>query len=245
MAAVGELSAAIAHEIRHPLATICGSIDMLSGELELAGEHEILMELITKEATRLDNIITDFLEYARLRRPTFSPVDITRCIKEIVMLLDHSPAADDSLTIRLGSTAQDLRICADDEQIRQVFLNLGMNACEAMEGCGELTISIECVDAQFDEHDTRMECVRVDFANSGPPIPDDVLPHIFEPFYTTKSGGTGLGLSIAARIVESHGGCIEVDRSADEMTVFSVVIPVYVANGVRTEEIAAEELVEV
>lgn len=244
MAAVGELSAAIAHEIRAPLATICGSIEMLSGELELNGEHKTLMGLITKEAGRLDNIITDFLEYARVRRPSFSPVDVTRCVEETVMLLEHSPARRDDASMRVESEAEDLRICADDEQIRQVLMNLGMNACEAMSDGGTLTITVDRADARLGEDDARTECVRIAFANNGPPIPDDVLPHIFEPFYTTKSSGTGLGLAIAARIVESHAGCLEVERSPAGATVFSVVLPVYVTNGVKDREIDTEELVE-
>lgn len=245
MAAVGELSTAIAHEIRAPLATICGSIEMLSGELELSGEHETLMGLITKEAGRLDNIITDFLDYARVRRPSFSPVDITRCIEETIMLLEHAPVRRDDISIRVESGAADLKICADDEQIRQVFVNLGMNACEAMVEGGTLTVTVDGVEARLGENDALTECVRIAFTNDGPPVPDDVLPHIFEPFYTTKSSGTGLGLAIAARIVESHAGCLEVERTAAGETVFSVLLPVYVTNGVRDEEIQTEELVEV
>ena len=245
MAAIGELSAAIAHEIRAPLATICGSIEMLNGELELSGEHRTLMGLITKEAARLDNIITDFLEYARVRRPSFTSVDITRCVEEIVMLLEHSPVRRDTIAIRVRSGAKNLSICADDEQIRQVFMNLGMNACEAMREGGTLDITIDRVDARLGENDTCTECVRITFTNDGPPILDTVLPHIFEPFYTTKSSGTGLGLAIAARIVESHAGCIEVERTAAGTTEFSVVLPVYVTNGVRDKEIEAEQLVEV
>ncbi len=245
MVAIGELSAAIAHEIRAPLATICGSIEMLAGELTLSGEHRILMDLITKESARLDNIISDFLEFARLRRPSFTPVDVTRCIEEVVMLLEHSPSYRDSVSIQVKSGVNGLRICADDEQLRQVFLNLGMNACEAMCEGGRLTIAVGRENVRLGEGDECDECVRIEFENDGPPIPEDVLPHIFEPFYTTKRGGTGLGLAIAARIVESHAGGIEAGRSASGTTVFSVVLPVYVANGVRSEELTEEEPVEV
>ncbi len=132
LAAVGELSAAIAHEIRAPLASICGSVEMLKGEFELSGDNEKLMDLIISESDRLDRIITDFLEYARMRKPAFTATNIEKCVEETALLLKHSPNIGHRAVIEVVSEVKGSRIYADDEQIRQVFLNLGLNACEMM-----------------------------------------------------------------------------------------------------------------
>ena len=229
MAAIGRLSASIAHEIRAPLASICGSIEMLKGELELSGENEELMELIMKESDRLDNIISDFLEFARMKRPALSSIDVEKCLKEVVMLLRHSSMQKKRIAMDIECGCPGVRILADDEQIRQVFLNIMINACEALEPHGTISIAITEEKTQIDEEGIVEQFIRVDFENDGPPIPADVLPHLFEPFFTTKEGGTGLGLAIAARIIESHRGQIKVESSEGSSTLFSVFIPVQCA----------------
>jgi len=226
MAAIGRLSASIAHEIRAPLASICGSIEMLRGELELSGENRELMDLIMKESDRLDNIITDFLEFARMKKPALSSIDVEKCLKEVVMLLRHSSIHKKRVAMDIECGCPGARILADDEQIRQVFLNIVINACEAMEPHGTLSIRITDVNTQLDEEGVEEDCIRIDFENDGPPIAVEVLPRLFEPFFTTKEGGTGLGLAIAARIIESHKGQIKVESSVGSSTVFSVFIPV-------------------
>ncbi|MBN1885794.1 MAG: PAS domain S-box protein [Candidatus Krumholzibacteriota bacterium] len=225
MAAVGELSAAIAHEVRAPLASICGSIQMLAEELDTSGENRDLMDLIIRESERLDNIISDFLEYARLKHPDFSSVDIERYLDEVLTLLRHSSPDNRAIDMKLECRTCGMRIMADDELIRQVFLNIGLNACDAVGRKGRISIGLRAAVHPLGEEKTPTECVRIDMANDGPPIPADVLPRVFEPFFTTKGAGTGLGLAISARIVESHGGAIEV-RSDETGTVFSVFLPI-------------------
>jgi two-component system sensor histidine kinase PilS (NtrC family) len=227
MAAVGELSAAIAHEVRAPLASISGSIDMLKGEIDgLSGDNAELMDLIIRESERLDRIISDFLEYARLRKPSFSASDIARCLGEIAMLLRNADSTGKRIEIEVDCDCAGSRILADEEQIRQVFLNLGNNACEAMTDGGRLTLSVCTVKKRLSEERMDEECIEVRFHNNGPLIPEDVLPHVFEPFFTTRHGGTGLGLAIAARIVESHSGLIDVRSSEGAGTEFTVILPV-------------------
>jgi two-component system sensor histidine kinase PilS (NtrC family) len=243
MAAIGELSTAIAHEIRAPLASICGSIEMLAEELTLSGDNRKLMELVLKESDRLDRIITDFLEFARLRKPAFEPVDVERCLNEVLMLLRHSTDLNTNISIEITSNAPHACVNADDEQIRQVFLNLVINACEAIADGGRLTIRIDTVMKALREGSHTEECVSIEFENTGPAIPEDVLPHIFEPFYTTKEGGTGLGLAIVARIVESHYGHVRVASAEGCGTVVSVVLPVYGGCGARHEEVFQEEFI--
>ncbi len=242
MAAVGELSAAIAHEVRAPLASISGSIDMLKDEIDgLTGDNAELMDLIIRESERLDRIISDFLEYARLRRPSFSSSNISRCLTEIAMLLRNAVPSGEGIEIEVDSNMEDPKIFADEEQIRQILLNLGNNACEAMNCGGRLTLSARKTVHRFSEDRAEEECVEVRFHNDGPAIPEDVLPHIFEPFFTTRQGGTGLGLAIAARIVESHSGLIDVRSSEDGGTEFIVILPErhYVIE--QTEEDIANE----
>jgi two-component system sensor histidine kinase PilS (NtrC family) len=227
MAAVGELSAAIAHEVRAPLASICGSIEMLRGEIEdLSGDNAELMDLILRESDRLDRIITDFLEFARMRRPALAPTDIGKCIEDTATLLRHSPDISRRISVEIEIEPEQEKILADEEQVRQILLNLGLNACEAVGGKGTLTISSSSAMRQLGELRPEEECVEVRFHNDGPPIPADVIPHVFEPFFTTKEGGTGLGLAIAARIVESHGGSIRVSSGAEQGTAFTIVLPV-------------------
>jgi two-component system sensor histidine kinase PilS (NtrC family) len=225
MAAIGELSAAIAHDIRAPLASICGSIDVLVEELDLNDDNKKLMELITKESDRLDRIITDFLEYARMRKPEFEPIDVEQCLDEMLLLLRNSSTVRRDISMRVVNEAKGVRINADEEQIKQVFLNLALNACDAMCEGGSLTITIKRTTARTRDNREPEECIWIDFHNNGQEIAEDVLSRVFEPFYTTKQGGSGLGLAIASRIVESHSGLIKVVSSTEEGTTFSVVIP--------------------
>ena len=243
MAAIGELSTAIAHEIRAPLASICGSIEMLAGELTLSGDNKKLMDLVIKESDRLDRIITGFLEFARLKRPVFEPVDVEVCLNEVLLLLRHSNDFNKGISIDIKGGAPHACVYADDEQIRQVFLNIIMNACEAMVDGGRLTIRIDGVIKALHDGGCPEECVAMDFENTGPAIPKDVLSHIFEPFYTTKEGGTGLGLAIVSRIVESHLGHVRVASAAGGGTLFSVILPVYSGAGAEQETILQEEFI--
>ncbi|MDD4858166.1 MAG: PAS domain S-box protein, partial [Candidatus Krumholzibacteria bacterium] len=165
MAAVGELSTAIAHEIRAPLASICGSIEMLAGELALSGDNRKLMDLVVKEADRLDRIITDFLEFARLKRPAFEPVDVEACLNEVLLLLRHSSDLSRNVSIEVKSGSPHACVYADDEQIRQVFLNLIMNAHEAMPDGGRLTMRIDTVIKALRDGGCPEECVAIDFEN--------------------------------------------------------------------------------
>jgi two-component system sensor histidine kinase PilS (NtrC family) len=240
MAAIGKLSASIAHEIRAPLASICGSIEMLSGDLEVSGDSKKLMDLIMKESDRLDRIITDFLEFARVRKPKLTAVNVEQCIEEMVLLLRHTPDMGERISMKVECECKGIRIRADEEQIKQVFLNLGLNACEAMRKSGSLVVSISRDSVQMSEVSEPVDCVHLAFENTGPHIPDDAFPHLFEPFFTTKEGGTGLGLAIAARIIESHSGSIRASNRDEGGTVFTVLLPVYVPENGEKEQVTEE-----
>jgi two-component system sensor histidine kinase PilS (NtrC family) len=216
LAAVGELSAGIAHELRNPLASISGSIEMLYHELALEGENRRLMELIMRESDRLDRIISDFLEFARLRTPRRVPSKLAHCIDDVVTLVRKNADKSEGITIRTVFDPGLPDVWMDDEQMRQVFMNLAVNACEAMERGGTLEIQA----ARGAEG-----AVRIAFKDEGAGIDPEGLERMFEPFFTTKDGGTGLGLAMANKIVNAHGGSIEY-RNGERGAVFTIVLPV-------------------
>lgn len=216
LAAIGELSAGIAHELRNPLASISGSIEMLAGELEVSGEHEHLMQLIIRESDRLDSIISDFLDFAKLRTPVKRPMQLERCLSDVLMLLRNNTGKSAGMTINLETPDVACLVRADDDQMRQVFTNLAINACEAVDGSGELTVSVIAPDDAT---------VEIAFRDNGPGIGEEEIDRLFEPFFTTKDGGTGLGLAIANKIVQAHGGSIEFHNGENGGAEFKITLP--------------------
>jgi len=217
LAAIGELSAGIAHELRNPLASISGSIEMLYNELKLDGENMRLMELIMRESDRLDRIISDFLDFAKLRTPSKYPTKLERALEETLMLLSKNAEKSDGISTRLECDPRLPEVWMDDEQMRQVFLNLAVNACEAMDKGGTLEITALA---------SERGLVRVSFTDNGPGIDPQEMARMFEPFFTTKEGGTGLGLAIANKIVVAHGGMIEYRNRDQRGAEFTIVLPV-------------------
>jgi two-component system sensor histidine kinase PilS (NtrC family) len=216
LAAIGELSAGIAHEIRNPLASISGSIEILHNELNLNEEQKRLMKLIMRESDRLNNIITDFLEFARMRPPAKREADIDKCLKDVLVLMGNNANFGCGISIELDQQAVGGLVRIDEEQVRQVFLNLCINACESMEGHGKLRIETRFTD------DNQLSIV---FQDNGSGIEVDNLDHLFEPFFTTKDGGTGLGLAIANKIIEAHGGRIIYQNREPGGAEFRVMLP--------------------
>ncbi|MCZ6766413.1 MAG: ATP-binding protein [bacterium] len=216
LAAIGELSANIAHELRNPLASISGSIELLYNEVKLSGENKRLMELIMKESGRLDRIITNFLEFARMRPPSADRVHVSHCLEDVIMLLSNNVAVSRMAAIEIEDRAGDVVIKFDEEQMKQVFVNLIINACEVMDDGGRLTVSLKTIDQEW---------LAIAFKDEGPGISDEVQAHLFEPFFTRKEGGTGLGLAIANKIVAAHGGKIRGKNRAGGGAEFVVLVP--------------------
>jgi len=234
LAAIGELSAGIAHELRNPLASISGSIEMLYQEVELDGENRRLMELIMRESDRLDRIISDFLEFARLRTPRRFPSRLDKSLSETMVLLKKNAEKSTGIAVRLECPDNLPTVYMDDEQMRQVFMNLSVNACEAMADGGTLEVVAQAVDAAG---------VRVEFRDTGRGIEADV-ERFFEPFFTTKEGGTGLGLAIANKIVAAHGGAIGFRNREGGGAVFTVTLPVGAPVQSRVDDEVAVATVE-
>ncbi len=212
-AAIGELSSNIAHEIRNPLASMKGSIEMLR-DPKIPDKHkERLMNIALHEMERLDNIVTDFLTYSRPRPLEMKRIDLHLLLDETLCLLRNMGVDKNTIGIVKDFNGQ-LVTVADPQQIRQVFWNLGMNAIEAMRTGGRLTVR------------TRVspDSIRISFEDTGVGICTGDIGRIFYPFFTTKDAGTGLGLSIAYRIVEEHQGTIAVSSIPGIKTIFTIIL---------------------
>lgn len=213
LSAIGELSANMAHEIRNPLASLRGSIEMLREGALTKENGEKLMNIAISEMDRLNKIITDFLMFSRPMPPDLCIIDLHSILAETVELISGG-CKNNNITIKKDFSGRN-EVVADPQKLRQVFLNLGLNAIDSMPEGGDLTIRAEVKD----------ETVKVFFKDSGIGIRPENLNNIFYPFFTTKSNGTGLGLSIAYRIVEEHNGKISV-RSIPQMgTTFEIELP--------------------
>ena len=199
LAAIGELAASIAHEIRNPLASIRGSVELLGGELDLEGYQSQLFELVLKESGRVNTIINDFLAYSRMRPVSLRRFCASEFRDEITLLVrQHISAKGGRIAVSCVVEPDTLELVADPGQLTQMTLNLCLNASEAMAYQGELRIAIR-------QMDSGKACELV-VTDTGPGIDPDIREHLFSPFKTTKEGGTGLGLSVVARIVSAHGG---------------------------------------
>ncbi len=218
LAGVGELAASIAHEIRNPLASIRGSVEILASELDLAGHQSQLLELILKESARVNTIITDFLSFARLRPAAPRTVCCRELVDDVALQIQqHIKVHGNNVNLTHWSVPENLRLNVDPEQMIQLFLNLAINACEAMEYHGELLVSVEATE--------NHEYCELKVVDNGPGIDPDRADELFTPFVTTKKGGTGLGLPMVVRIARAHGGGVEVDAAPSGGTVFTVRLP--------------------
>jgi two-component system sensor histidine kinase PilS (NtrC family) len=234
LAAVGELSAGIAHEIRNPLAAISGSIQMLSREgVDAAGglEARRLMAIAIREADRLNHLISDFLHYARPGPRKPAPVRVEEAVAEVLELFDAARPAAMKVDRAIDPA---LRVRADPEQLRQVLWNLVLNAAEAMEEGGTLRISAapsgagppqEAPARRRNEGTGEPAWAEIVVADDGAGIPPEALDRIFDPFFTTKRDGSGLGLAMVHRIVGDHGGGVRLESSMGSGTTVRLWLP--------------------
>lgn len=202
LAAIGQLSAAIAHEIRNPLASISGSVEMLSVDEHTSEESQILMNIVVREVERLDTLIRDFLAYSQPRTLSTSPHDIVPIIREVLRLF-RSPADRAGIVVDFDCELPSGAVVdIDPEAFRQVVWNLLQNASDAIEELPEdrrrIQLAIEPVAKESDELIFAVE-------DDGPGVGEEAAERIFEPFFTTKETGTGLGLATIFRLLEEQG----------------------------------------
>lgn len=215
LAAVGEMAAGIAHEIRNPLASMSGSMQMLKEELPLTAEQAQLMDIVMKESERLNQTIKSFLAYARPQRLSTQPLDLRAVVNETAMLLRNSPDVDESHRIEVVQSDQPVTIDADESQVRQILWNLATNGLRAMPDGGTLRLSVV--------QENTVATLRVE--DEGVGIPPGEVEKIFQPFRGSFGKGTGLGLAIVHRIVTDYGGQIEVRPRTGGGTIFQVTFP--------------------
>src|SRR6266481_5080445 len=214
LAVVGGMAAGLAHEIRNPLASMCGSIEVLGASPRLDGDERKLMNVVRGEAERLEALVREFLSFARPISPNFEPLDGARVVADTVELFRRE-VAERGIDLVVRAEAP-VWVRADPGQLRQVLWNLLGNAADATERGGrvEVRISRQAGEGVLEVSDT------------GHGIPDEDLQRIFDPFFTTKERGTGLGLAIVHRIVEAHSGHLSVRSQVGRGTTFRVVLPI-------------------
>jgi two-component system, NtrC family, sensor histidine kinase HydH len=233
LAALGEMAAGLAHEIRNPLAAIQGAIQLLvppagekgHGDAGRSAADGEFLAIIADEVRRLNGVVSQFLDYSRPARAALEPGSVNEVLQRTLKLLESQIPQSVKLEVEL---APDLpRVACDAEQLRQVFLNLALNAVQAMPRGGELRITTRAARDEALWHDAkrRSDVVEVRFRDTGPGIPEEARDHIFVPFYTTKEKGTGLGLAICQRIVKAHGGTIGVRSRPGEGAEFVIGLP--------------------
>jgi two-component system sensor histidine kinase PilS (NtrC family) len=213
LAAVGKLAAGLAHEIRNPLASMCGSIELLGSAPGLNAKDRRLMQIVLREGERLEALVRDFLSFARPTPPQLGRVDVGRLLAETLAVAGPEAKAR-GLTLSV-ETAPGLLVRCDGDQLKQVVWNLIRNAREACDSGGVLRVRLL----------RDGDCVVLEVEDSGAGIAAEDLARIFDPFFTTKERGTGLGLAIVHRIVEAHGGRIAVKSAPGQGSVFRIELP--------------------
>lgn len=213
LAALGRLSANIAHEIRNPLASLTGAIEALAGGATMGEERDRLTQIVLRESERLDQMIKAFLDYARPAPLAAGLVDVSEVVEEVLVLLEHRDLPPGLKIVRAVPPALPWQL--DQHRLRQALWNLCLNAVQAMPAGGELTVSASADD----------RTLRIAVSDTGEGIAPADLGHVFEPFFSTKEGGSGLGLALVHRIVHEHGGDIEVQSAPGLGTTFVLALP--------------------
>lgn len=223
LASIGEMAARIAHEIRNPLASVSGSIQILQKELSLDGPNRRLMEIVVRETRRLNGLLTDFLSFARPEHPKPKKMDLSKALRETLTLFMEQARSTCELKVQVSPG---LIIYADSKKLRQVVWNLLNNALEAMPQGGDLTVrAFRASGALPAGLNTQEAWLVLEVEDSGVGIPEEVKDKVFDPFFTTKEKGTGLGLSIVHRLVEEMGGRIELQSQPGHGSRFMVWLP--------------------
>ncbi len=221
LATMGEMAAGLAHEIRNPLAGIAGVIEIIGRDLPKESPARAVLKDVRSEVLHINRIVSELLEIARPKQPDFRKADLNATAEHAVMFAKDQ-AASRGVNIELTKDPDGVVIEHDTGQIHQVLLNLLLNGVQACEEGGKVALQVAHTD----------EVVQLTVVDTGKGIPPEMLDNIFRPFFTTKGNGTGLGLSLARRMVEGHGGRLEVSSWVGKGSRFVVLLPKERPNGV-------------
>ncbi len=216
LSAIGELAAGLAHEIKNPLAGIKGAIEIIRDRMDEDYPHRMVLDDVLSEVTRIDRIVMNLLSYSKPRKPNFVKTNLMTLMGNVIALIQNL-AASKRILLQVQSEENTPSIMGDENDLRQLFMNLLLNSIEALEIKGRVWIKFRTSsDSKF---------LKVEVLDNGPGIPEGDLPKIFQPFYTTKKQGTGLGLATCKRIVLDHGGEIRVESELGKGTRFLIDFP--------------------
>jgi two-component system NtrC family sensor kinase len=214
LASLGRLAAGIAHEVNNPLQAIRNCLELAIEDIE--ADREVDKELLTvaeQDVQRIRRIVRQLLDFSRPGSGELQPLDVSHVVQSVLHLVDRQLLRTNiKLTTDIGRTS---KVEMNEDQFKQVILNLILNAQEAMPTGGNLSVSVQQLDSE----------VFVSFADTGAGIPEKDLAKIFDPFFSTKVDGTGLGLAVSYGIIEGHGGRIEVSSKVEQGSTFTVVLP--------------------
>jgi PAS domain S-box-containing protein len=231
LSSIGTLAAGMAHEIKNPLVSIKTMTQLLLSKYDDADFRSTFSDIVPHEVERIDSIVSGLLDFARPKPTKYGQHDVRNIVEKVITLLD-SQILKNNITLIAEFPDEPMSIYGDEQQLHQVFLNLALNAIDAMKGVATRVLrvrgAIETTHLSARDYLTvpDVECVKISFADTGCGIANDSIKNLFTPFFTTKPHGSGLGLSVAHGIIKEHGGMIDVRSRPGEGAVFEVTLPI-------------------
>jgi two-component system sensor histidine kinase PilS (NtrC family) len=244
--AVAELSASLAHEIKNPLASIRSAVEQITEGKVDAEDAGVLRGLVVRESNRLSRLLTEFIDFARVKVTAPRPVDFIGLVNNVVHLVRAHPDAEDrSVEFSLDGAPGAVWIRGGEDLLHRAVLNLVLNGAQWAGPGGSVCLAIDEVRSDLLSPALgALSLIRLTVSDTGPGIPDAIVEHIFDPFFTRRTGGTGLGLALVQRAVEAHGGAIFVDNGAAGSgtgAIFTLYLPAHPVSGAAGAGIQANE----
>ncbi|MEJ2536662.1 MAG: ATP-binding protein [Calditrichia bacterium] len=230
LAVVGELSASLAHEVRNPLGSIRGIVDILKDELPTNKEMANFLNIMVQETERLNEVVENYLRFAGQKSSQVISFDIREIIKNTELLLANR-ARKNQITIKTRLPEKELPLTGVPGQLQQVLMNLALNSIQAMPDGGDLSVEVERLGTKSQDGEKASDSkntnkIRISISDNGKGISEPDIERIFKPFYTTRQDGTGLGLAIVKRIIDQNNWRIEVESEINKGSIFSIYIPI-------------------
>ncbi|MDD4179425.1 MAG: ATP-binding protein [Candidatus Margulisbacteria bacterium] len=218
LAALGTIAAGMAHEIKNPLASIKGLTQVLPENLDDKEFISKYTEIVPRQLDRINRIVEDLLDFGQPKQLSMAEVSASKLLEDVLRLVDNQCRKAEIEVVKEFAPVP--AILADGEKLSQAFINIVLNAIQAMAGGGTLKLKIKNAKVKNDEF------IIIEVSDTGAGIQPERLPKIFDPFYTTKEKGTGMGLAVTYRIIKEHGGTIEVESAAGKGTIFKLCLPI-------------------